>query len=203
MNKKVFSIGFFLILSSCGAMRQESGAFLKEGPPAASQAQIGKTVFECQATFSQFRGSDELPLALKTQSKKTTLSEKEKLILLSNDFKGDDLANAKTIADSRNINNLRLIVGFSEESSLGCDKEEAELQITIQTVFAPLERNTTTSNAFCWNKSSSSLAAFVTIFPGPPRKTVGPRQTSSDDFDVAGFDDDDAISAKFVLRCKR
>lgn len=191
------------LLCSCWTQKKAKPAYLSDDPLSLAAAKIGETQFICEASFSQFTDLENRPLKIKTLKKKTLLTEENKLLLLSNDFisKKDDTT--KNIADSINISNIRLIAFFAEESSLECGDDQAELQVTTTTVFTNLDRNISVSSGFCWHKKARQINLFQNVYPGPLIKDVGIPQTGVDDFDFAGFEDKDATSVKYTLKCER
>ena len=197
------TLALSVLLASCGAETETPSAIVGSDPLSLPEATIGKTEFLCQASFSQFRGNHDQPLELSTTENKTHLAEDDLLIVQNLDFATSANGQSGSLADTFNINNIRLVAAFAKTSSLGCAEEESELMVTSTTVFADQERSSTISTGYCWNRNAHFIKVYHNIMPGPVRQATGSRAITVDDFDIAGLADKAATPAKFTLKCER
>lgn len=203
MQSKLGFLLLSIVLISCGSRNQPASAFLEDDPLNLPVAKIGETQFSCLATINQYKGVDQLPLKIQSTLKLLRLTENDRLTLQATDFANLAENEPRNIADSLNINNLKLHAFFVDEESLGCSKDESEFHVTSTTVFAHLERNVTVSSGYCWNRKALSIQTFQNIYPGAVRKAPGVRQSGIDDFDMASFDDEAATPIKYSIKCER
>lgn len=189
------------IAVSCNRVSPESpSANLKTDPMTSEPANIGTTMFKCTAELRQIWmvGDEKHTLLLKTKDLEIPLTEEDDFFAADSSFTSDK----NSIADSPNINNLKLSASFAPKSENHCKYDLQELRLTSTTTFASLPRTAANTSSYCWDSRGRYIQLFQTISFGPQRNNVGARMQQMDDLNIL-TDDLEATAVEYSLLCSR